>query len=147
MATIRRTASAAWSGDLRKGNGRVSSASGVLKDVAYSFSTRFENEPGTNPEELIAAAHAACYSMALSALLGNKGFKPERIDTQATCVLTRQESGGWKITGMELSVTGRVPGLDQHAFEALAHEADMTACPVSILLRNGTEIRVEARLA
>ena len=145
MVEIKRTAQAVWAGDLRSGKGRIDSSSGVLKGTAYSFSTRFEDELGTNPEELIAAAHAACYSMAFANLLASKGHKPERIETHATCIMTRQEAGGWKIARMRLEVMGTVPGLDAATFEQLAHEGDK-ACPVSNLLRSGLQIELHATL-
>lgn len=145
MTEIKRKAEAVWKGDLRGGNGRITSNSGVLKDAIYSFSTRFENEPGTNPEELIAAAHAGCFSMAFANTLAEKGYKPESIETHATCVLSSQKSGGFAITKMLLKVQGRVPNIDQTLFEQIAKEAD-GGCPVSNLLRNGLEIELDATL-
>jgi osmotically inducible protein OsmC len=118
----------------------------VLEDVAYSFSTRFGNEPGTNPEELIAAAHAACYSMAFANTLASKGYEPQSIETQATCTLASQAGGGFKIAKMHLQVRGRVPGISQQLFEQIAEEAD-GGCPVSNLLRHGLEIEREVTLA
>src|SRR3954469_18213792 len=108
MATIERTAQAVWHGDLREGNGKINSTSGVLKDVPFSFATRFENSPGTNPEELIAAAHAACFSMAFSNYLASNGHTPDEINTKATVSL---DTG--KITKMHLVTRGRVAGLDE----------------------------------
>jgi osmotically inducible protein OsmC len=145
MAQLKRTAEAVWRGELRGGDGRITSESGVLEDVGYSFSTRFENEPGTNPEELIAAAHAGCFSMAFANTLAEKGYKPERIETRATCVLTSRKGGGFAITKMLLRVRGRVPEIDQGLFEQVAEEAD-GGCPVSNLLREGLEIELEATL-
>ena len=145
MADLKRRAEAVWKGKLRDGKGRITSDSGVLKDAAYSFSTRFENEPGTNPEELIAAAHAGCFSMAFANTLAEKGYNPESIETHATCVMTSQKSGGFAITKMLLKVHGRVPGVDQAIFEQIAEEAD-AGCPVSNLLREGLEIELEATL-
>lgn len=145
MAQLRRRAEAVWEGDLRAGKGRITSESGVLQGVSYSFSTRFENEPGTNPEELIAAAHAACYSMAFANTLAAKGYEPQGIETQATCTLVSQEGGGFKIAGMRLQVRGRVPDIDQELFEQTAEEAD-GECPVSNLLRTGLKIEREATL-
>lgn len=107
----------------------MSTQSGVLKGTAYSFLTRFENDPGTNPEELIAAAHAGCFSMALSAFLGKAGHKPERIATQANLTLD-QVKGNWTITTIELSTTARVPGIDLKQFDEIAHDAKAN-CPVS----------------
>lgn len=146
MAKISRRGQATWWGTLREGKGEVSTESGALEALAYSFHTRFENEPGTNPEELIAGAHAACYSMAFSATLESKGYTPKRIETHATCVLSSQEGGGFAITEMQLTVRGEVPGLDNETFVAIAHEAD-GGCPVSNLLRNGLTIKLDAALA
>ena len=108
MANIERRGQGTWWGDLREGKGVVSSESGALDKIAYSFHTRFENEPGTNPEELIAAAHAACYSMAFSATLADKGYSPQRVETHATCIMSPQEGGGFAITGMHLKVRGEL---------------------------------------
>lgn len=147
MANLERTAQAEWNGDLRGGKGRMSATSGVFTDVPYSFATRFENNPGTNPEELIAAAHAACFSMAFANTLAKKGYNPESIQTRATCTLAPKEGGGFRISKMRLQVTGRVANLDQAAFQQIAEEAER-GCPVSVLLRPGLdEITVEASLA
>jgi lipoyl-dependent peroxiredoxin len=143
MAEIRRRGEARWEGNLRSGRGRVSSESKVLKKEKYSFFTRFENEPGTNPEELIAAAHAACYSMAFAAMLGDRGQTPDYIETHATCILTPLDEGGFAITAMHLAVEGSVPGMDAAAFKQAAKEADKE-CPVSNLLRPGLDIHIEA---
>jgi osmotically inducible protein OsmC len=145
MAEIKRMAEAVWKGDLRSGEGRITSKSGVLEDVGYSFGTRFENEPGTNPEELIAAAHAGCFSMAFANTLAEKGYKPQSIETQATCTLASQEGGGFGIARMHLQIRGRVPDITQELFEQIAEEAD-AGCPVSNLLRSGLEIEREAIL-
>ena len=146
MADLLRRAEAEWNGDLRGGKGRISASSGIFKDVPYSFTTRFENEPGTNPEELLAAAHAACFSMAFANTLAKKGYNPESIHTQATCVMSPKEGGGFRIAKMRLVVDGRVPGLDQAAFQQIAEEAEK-GCPVSTLLRPGLdEVMVEATL-
>jgi osmotically inducible protein OsmC len=145
MADIRRTAEAVWRGNLRGGNGHIASSSGVLKDTPYSFGTRFEDEPGTNPEELIAAAHAACYNMALAHTLDSKGYRPERIETQAICTLSPQKGGGFRITKMRLETRGQVPGLDEATFKQIAQEAEK-GCPVSNALRGGLEIKLGAAL-
>jgi osmotically inducible protein OsmC len=145
MANIHRTATAVWEGGLRRGNGHVSSHSGVLRDESYSFGTRFRQEPGTNPEELIAAAHAGCYSMALAGTLSDKGYKPESIQTHSTITLKPLDGGGFEITRSHLSVEGRVPEMDPATFEQVAAEADK-GCPVSNLLRPGLEIVLEATL-
>jgi lipoyl-dependent peroxiredoxin len=130
---MKRTASAVWHGDLKKGQGTVSTQSGVLNKTQYSFSTRFENGVGTNPEELIAAAHAGCFTMALSAFLGNAGFTAEELSTEATLTL-EQVDGNWTITAVHLDLTGRVPGLDAAKFEEIADQAK-AGCPVSRVLK------------
>src|SRR6202041_202878 len=112
---MERKASAVWQGGLKDGKGTVSSASGVLANTPYSFSTRFENAQGTNPEELIAAAHAACFSMALSAQLGGANLKPESINTSATLTMEKQEAG-WAITAVHLDVVAKVPGATAEEF-------------------------------
>jgi lipoyl-dependent peroxiredoxin len=145
MANIERKASAIWKGDLRRGRGRISSESGLLQDAIYSFGTRFESEPGTNPEELIAAAHAACFSMAFANTLAQKGYDPQSIETHATCTLASREGGGFEITTMHLQTRGKVPDLDDATFKKIAHQAD-EGCPVSRLLRPGLEIKVDAAL-
>lgn len=138
MAEIRRTADAEWHGDSRSGGGKISSASGALKNVTYTWADRFDNAPGTSPEELLAAAHASCFSMALASRLAKEGHKPETIQTHATCIMTPKEGGGWKISRMRLETKARVPGLDENTFKQLASEAEK-GCPVSTLLRPGLE--------
>ena len=140
---MKRNASAVWIGGLQDGTGAFSTESGVLKGVPYSFSTRFKDEPGTNPEELVAAAHAGCFSMALSNALGSAGFSPETIETTATLNFETAEAG-WSTTSIHLDVVGKVPGADQAAFEKAAEGAKET-CPISRLL--DTEITMTARLA
>ncbi|HSJ52134.1 MAG TPA: OsmC family protein [Anaerolineae bacterium] len=144
MAEFVRRGEAVWQGDLRGGRGTYSTESGAVTDEPYRFATRFENEPGSNPEELIAAAHAACYSMAFANVLAKKGYDPQRIETEAVCTLTTGE-GGSRITAMKLTVRGQVPGMDEATFRQMAHEGDQN-CPVSNLLRSGLEISVEAQL-
>ena len=129
---MQRKGSAVWKGDLKTGKGAVSTESGVLADTQYSFSTRFENGKGTNPEELIAAAHAGCFSMALSAQLGNAGITPERISTSATVTLEKLESG-FAITAVHLDVRAKLQSGDRKAFETAANNAK-TGCPVSKVL-------------
>jgi len=141
---INRRASGAWTGDLKGGSGVVSTQSGAIKDLPFNFGTRFGDQPGTNPEELIAAAHAGCYSMALSAYLGAQNVKPNRIETKTVCTL-EEAGGGFKIAKMRLTVTGDVPGLDQAQFAQYAKEAEAT-CPVSNALRGSVGIEVEANL-
>ena len=145
MADIIRQAGAVWKGDLLRGEGTIGTGSGALTEQPYSFGTRFEEKPGTNPEELIAAAHAACYSMAFANTLGNKGYRPEKIDTRATITFSRQEGGGYRITKMRLTVRGQVPGMDEESFREMAIEGEKE-CPVSNLLRCGLEIELEAEL-
>src|SRR5215467_12979084 len=113
---MQRKASAIWKGGLKDGKGSVSSASSVLNNTPYSFTTRFENTPGTNPEELIAAAHAACFSMALSAQLSGANLTPESINTNATLTMEKLDSG-WTITAVHLDVVARVPKADKAAFQ------------------------------
>ena len=139
---MQRTGSAHWSGGLKDGKGTVSTASGVLHGTQYSFSTRFENGAGTNPEELIAAAHAGCFSMALSAQLGNVGMTAESIDTTATLTLEKTEAG-FSITASHLDVTVKIPGADQAKFEEAAKAAE-TGCPVSRVLN--AKITMDAKL-
>lgn len=145
MATIQRTATAVWKGGLPSGDGQITSASGVLHNTPYSFKTRFEQSPGTNPEELIAAAHAACYSMAFAHSLSEKGYQPESIDTKAVCSLESLPAGGFKIIKIRLETQGKVPGIDEITFKQIAERAEK-ACPVSNVLRGGAEIELEAVL-
>lgn len=144
MAEIKRKARAVWNGDLRAGKGRMSSDSGVLKEAAYSFHTRFENEPGTNPEELIAAAHAGCFSMAFANELSSAGYQVESIKTEATCVMESQEGGGFAITTMRLKTEGKVSGIDAATFEQIGQQAK-AGCPVSGALR-ALKIELDATL-
>ena len=135
---IERTAEAAWRGDLMKGQGAVSTATGILKSTPYSFKTRFENEKqGTNPEELIAAAHAACFSMAFSNLLAAGGHPPKEVRTQARLTMVKTDTG-FKISRIHLDTTGQVDGLDDAAFQETAKKAK-EGCPVSQLLNPGLE--------
>jgi osmotically inducible protein OsmC len=129
---MQRKGSAVWKGDLKTGKGTVSTESGALAETQYSFSTRFENGKGTNPEELIAAAHAGCFSMALSAQLGNAGVTPESIATTATVTLEKGE-GGFAITAVHLDVRAKLASGDRKAFETAANNAK-TGCPVSKVL-------------
>jgi len=139
---MQRTASAHWSGGLKDGKGTVSTQSGVLNQTQYSFSTRFENGAGTNPEELIAAAHAGCFSMALSAQLGSAGMTAESIDTKATLTLDKTEAG-FTITGVHLDVKVSIPGADQAKFDEAAQNAKK-GCPVSRVLN--ANITMDAQL-
>jgi osmotically inducible protein OsmC len=139
---MQRKASAIWKGGLKDGKGSVSSASGVLTNTPYSFTTRFENTPGTNPEELIAAAHAACFSMALSAQLGGANLTPSSIETSATLTMDKLDSG-WTITAIHLDVVGKVSGADNAKFQELAGNAK-AGCPVSKVLN--AKITMDAKL-
>ena len=141
MVGIRRTGDAVWTGDLRSGNGRISTGSGALQDQPYSFGTRFEDTPGTNPEELIAAAHAACYSMSFAHTLSSKGYELENIETRSTATLRPQPGGGFRITKMRLDVRASVPNIDEPTLRRLAHEAEK-GCPVSNALRGGPTIEL-----
>jgi len=139
---MRRKASAVWKGGLKDGRGTISTESGVLSDTQYSFSSRFEEGKGTNPEELIAAAHASCFSMALSGQLAQAGLTAESINTTATVRLEKTDSG-FAITTVHLDVAAKVPGADQQSFETAANNAK-AGCPVSKVLK--AEITMEARL-
>ncbi|HEY4490818.1 MAG TPA: OsmC family protein [Acidobacteriota bacterium] len=139
---MKRKASARWQGGLKDGRGTISTDSGVLRETQYSFSTRFEEGAGTNPEELIAAAHAGCFSMALSGQLGNAGMKAETIDTTAVVTMEKTEAG-FTVTAVHLDVTAKVPGANQQAFDTAANNAK-TGCPISRLLK--AEITMNAHL-
>jgi lipoyl-dependent peroxiredoxin len=129
---MKRKGSAVWKGGLKDGKGVVSTDSGVLSNTQYSFSTRFEDGKGTNPEELIAAAHAGCFSMALSAQLGNAGMTAESIATTATLSLDKTDAG-FTITAVHLDVKAKIPGADKGAFDTAANNAK-AGCPVSRVL-------------
>ncbi|HBG05476.1 MAG: OsmC family peroxiredoxin [Geobacteraceae bacterium GWC2_58_44] len=139
---MKRTAAAVWNGSLKEGKGSLSTQSGVLTDTPYSFGTRFAEEHGTNPEELIAAAHAGCFSMALSAGLGKAGFEASRIKTSAFLDLENVE-GSWRITAIKLETACRIPKISQGQFEAIAEDAKAN-CPVSQVLK--TNISLVAKL-
>jgi osmotically inducible protein OsmC len=139
---MKRRGSAHWEGGIRDGRGTVSTESGVLAEAQYSFSTRFEDGKGTNPEELLAAAHAGCFSMALSKQLEDAGMRAESIDTSAAVTLEKTDAG-FTITKVHLDVTARIPGGDRSAFETAAANAK-AGCPVSRLFK--AEITMEAKL-
>ncbi|MBX3378663.1 MAG: OsmC family protein [Phycisphaeraceae bacterium] len=143
MPTIKRTAQAQWNGSIKDGAGTLSAPGGALKNTPYSFASRFESANGTNPEELIAAAHAGCFTMALSFIMSNNGITPTKLATNATLSM-EQVGGGWQIAAIHLDVTGTVPGIDSAKFEQLANEAK-TNCPVSKVLN--TKITMEANLS
>ena len=142
------TATAVWQGTLKEGKGSISVGSGLFTDAQYSFSSRFEEGVGTNPEELIAAAHAGCFTMALSGQLTNAGFKPEKLETKADVTL-RQVDGKPTImaplVGIALVLTAKVPGIDQAAFDTATANAK-AGCPISRLFAGNTEITLDAKL-
>ena len=139
---MQRKGSAIWQGDLKTGKGTVSTDSGVLSQTQYSFSTRFESGQGTNPEELIAAAHAGCFTMALSGQLCSAGLVAEKLETTATLTFEKLEAG-WTVTSILLDVKGKVPKADQAAWEK-ATQAAKAGCPISRLLN--TTINMQAKL-
>jgi osmotically inducible protein OsmC len=139
---MKRTASAVWNGGFKDGKGTISTQSGVLKDAQYGFKTRFEDGPGTNPEELIGAAHAGCFSMALSVQLGEAGLTAERIETKAEVTFEKLDTG-FTITAVHLILRAKVPGTDQAGFEAIANKAKV-GCPVSKVLN--AKITLDAQL-
>ncbi|HWS88845.1 MAG TPA: OsmC family protein [Pyrinomonadaceae bacterium] len=139
---MKRTGSAVWQGGIKDGRGTVSTESGVLDGAQYSFSTRFEDGKGTNPEELLAAAHAGCFSMALSKQLNDAGLTADSINTTASVRLEKTDAG-FSITKVHLDVTARVPGADASAFETAAGNAK-AGCPVSRLFN--AEITMDAKL-
>jgi len=130
---MKRTASAVWQGSLKTGKGALTAPGGVLKNTEYSFGSRFESGAGTNPEELIAAAHAGCFAMALSAMLGEAGFTPERIDVTAEVSLDQVPPAGWTVTASHLVLQAKVPGIDAAKFAEVAGKAK-AGCPISRLL-------------
>jgi len=140
---MKRSASAVWKGGLKDGHGTISSESGALSETPYNFRQRFENEKGTNPEELVAAAHAACFSMALSLFMANEGLTPESIDTTAT-VSFENVKGAWTVTSSHLEARVKSPGADPAKFRNAA-EGAKAGCPMSRLL--STTITMDARLA
>ncbi|MDD2047260.1 OsmC family protein [Pseudomonas putida] len=139
---MKKTASAVWQGGLKDGKGLLSTESGALKDNPYGFNTRFEGQPGTNPEELIGAAHAGCFSMALSMLLGEAGFTADRIDTTAEVTLDKQPDG-FAITAVHLILKAKVPGASEEQFLEVANKAK-AGCPVSKVLN--AQISLDASL-
>ncbi|MBY0310747.1 MAG: OsmC family protein [Phycisphaerales bacterium] len=139
---IRRTAQARWNGTIKEGSGSLTAPGGALKNTPYSFASRFESGAGTNPEELIAAAHAGCFSMAFSLFLQNAGFPPESIETSAALSL-EQQGGGFTITAIHLDVHARIPKIDDATFQRVAAEAKAN-CPVSKVLN--AKITMTAKL-
>ena len=139
-----RKASAVWHGDLKAGRGTISSESGVLKDVPYAFVNRFENTPGTNPEELVGAAHAGCFSMAFAAALAKAGFTAESVATTANVTLENVPPAGWTVTRIHLETVAKVPGITADKFAEIANGAKV-GCPISRLLK-AAEITLDAKL-
>jgi osmotically inducible protein OsmC len=137
-----RKATAVWHGTGRDGSGALTSDSGVLSNAAYSFKTRFENEKGTNPEELIAAAHAGCFTMALAFQLQGAGLTPDELHTEAAVSLEK-DGAGFRISRSALTLRGKIPGIDEARFQQMAHEAEKN-CPVSKVLN--AEITLDAKL-
>ncbi|MFE8149813.1 OsmC family protein [Brenneria goodwinii] len=140
--TIHKKGQAHWEGDIKQGKGTISTESGALKQQPYGFNTRFEGKPGTNPEELIGAAHAGCFSMALSLMLGEEGYTPESIDTTADVSLDKVD-GGFAITKIALNSTVKLPGIDEATFDKIIQKAK-AGCPVSQLLK--AEITLQYKL-
>lgn len=139
---LQRKASALWQGGLKNGKGTLSTQSGVLNETPYSFSTRFEQAKGTNPEELVAAAHAGCFAMALSAQLEGAGMTPEKLEVTATIKLDKQD-GGWAVTESHLELTAHIPGADPDKFDTCAENAKK-GCPISKLLN--ARVTMDAKL-
>jgi lipoyl-dependent peroxiredoxin len=141
---MKRNATAVWTGDLKSGKGSLTSESGVLKETPYSFKTRFEGTPGTNPEELIAAAHAGCFTMALSAALQGAGFTADRLQTTATLSFENVPATSWTITAVHLTTMAKIPGITAEKFAEIAAGAKAN-CPVSRVLK--ADITLDAKLA
>jgi osmotically inducible protein OsmC len=139
---IDRSASAIWSGGLKSGRGAISTQSGALSNLPYGFASRFEGQPGTNPEELIGAAHAGCFTMQLSAMLEKAGHPAEKLETKAV-VRLESEGAGFTISYVKLTLNGKVPGMDAATFQRIAGEAK-ASCPVSKLFK--ADISLEATL-
>jgi len=140
---MKRSATAVWNGSLKEGNGTLTAPGGALRSTPYSFGSRFESGAGTNPEELIAAAHAGCFAMALSGALGEAGFKAERLEATAEVTLENVPSSGWSVTTSQLNLTAKVPGIDAEKFNEIAAKAKAT-CPISRLLN--AQISLNAKL-
>jgi len=145
MAEFNRKAGVLWTGDLKNGKGLISTQSKVIFELPYSYETRFGEEEGLNPEELIAAAHASCFSMAVASTLAKNGYTPVQTETTATCTLVLNPEGGPEITNMLLHVRCEVPDIDEETFNRLVMEADR-GCPVSNLLRPGLDIQITTDL-
>ena len=145
MAEFNRKAGVLWTGDLKTGTGLISTESRVIFELPYTYQTRFGDEQGLNPEELLAAAHASCFSMSVASTLAKNGYTPLQTETTATCTLASRDEGGHEINHMLLHVRCEVPDLDEESFNRLVMEADET-CPVSNLLRDGLDIEITTDL-
>jgi osmotically inducible protein OsmC len=145
MTVFNRKAGVLWTGDLQTGQGLISTESRVVFELPYSYQARFGDQEGLNPEELIAAAHAACFSMSVASRLKKNGFTPVQTETTATCTMRSKEGGGHEITNMRLHVRCEVPEIDQESFDRVVMEADEN-CPVSNLLRCGVDIEITTAL-
>jgi osmotically inducible protein OsmC len=141
---MKRNATAVWTGSLKDGKGTLTVPGGALKNTEYSFGSRFESGAGTNPEELIAAAHSGCFAMALSATLGEAGITPERLEVTAEVSLDNVPPKGWTVTRSHLVLVAKIPGIDAAKFDELANKAKAN-CPISRLLN--AEISLSAKLA
>lgn len=141
---MKRTATAIWQGSLKAGKGALTAPGGALKNTEYSFSSRFESGAGTNPEELIAAAHSGCFAMALSAMLGEAGFTPDRLEVTAEVSLDNVPPAGWTVTASHLNLTAKIPGVTAAKFDEVAAKAK-AGCPISRLLN--AKITLDAKLA
>jgi osmotically inducible protein OsmC len=145
MAEFNRKAGVLWTGDLETGRGLVSTESQALFELPFSYPTRFGDDIGLNPEELLAAAHAACFSMSVASTLAKAGYSPVQTDTTATCTLASEDEGGYQVTNMRLHVRCEVPGLDEDNLNRLVREADQS-CPFSNLLRDALDIEITTAL-
>ena len=145
MTEINRKAGVLWTGDMKSGKGLISTESQALFELPYSYPTRYSDEAGLNPEELIAAAHAACFSMSVASVLKKNGYNPVQTETTATCTLASKNGDADEITNMRLHVRCQVPDIDEATFERLVSVADEN-CPVSNLLRNGLQIEITTAL-
>lgn len=145
MTEFNRKAGVLWTGDLKTGNGLISTESKALFELPYSYATRFTDEVGLNPEELIAAAHAACFSMSVASTLEKNGYKPVQTETTATCTFASENGGGFDISKMKLHVRCVVPDIGEEEFERLIEVANDN-CPVSNLLRDGLKIEITTAL-
>ena len=145
MAEFDRKAGVLWTGDLKTGNGLISTESKTLFELPFSYATRWGDEVGLNPEELIAAAHASCFSMSVASTLSKNGYTPVQTETTATCTVTSKEGGGWEIPRMRLHVRCEVPDIDEEKFNALVMEANEN-CPVSNLLQGAATIEITSAL-